>query len=213
MCTGNKGFTLVETLVAILILTMTIGALLTLAASGYFSIRYAKNQIIADYLAEESLEYIRNDRDNALLKNQSSPTDTWFTNWYDDYAVNRDGAYKKHTDRNGCFNKNGCTIDPYAVDVLGKKERNQNVRECASPCSQLVYYPATGFYGYSGKSYPTVFVSSAQRNSGIATTYARKVYFMVMPAGDQVEVSVEMSWKNGNTTKKVVKSILLTKWD
>ena len=43
----NKGFTLVETLLAVLILAGCIAALTELVSSGFFSVRYAKNQIIA----------------------------------------------------------------------------------------------------------------------------------------------------------------------
>lgn len=59
----QQGFTLIETLIAVFILTLTIGGLLTLAANGYFSVRYARNQIVANNLLQESLEYIRNSRD------------------------------------------------------------------------------------------------------------------------------------------------------
>ena len=63
-----SGFTLVETLVAISILTSSIVVLMSVLASGVSNTTYAKNKIIAGYLAQEGIEQIRNMRDSAVLK-------------------------------------------------------------------------------------------------------------------------------------------------
>lgn len=65
--TGKRGFTLVETLVAITILIIAIVGPMSLAQQSIASSRLAKNQITAFYLAQESVEYIRNTRDSNLL--------------------------------------------------------------------------------------------------------------------------------------------------
>ncbi|MFA5095388.1 MAG: prepilin-type N-terminal cleavage/methylation domain-containing protein [Candidatus Paceibacterota bacterium] len=61
------GFTLVETLVAISIFSVSIVALMTILGSGISNTNYAKTKIIASYLAQEGIEYVRNMRDSYVL--------------------------------------------------------------------------------------------------------------------------------------------------
>src|SRR3990167_10563893 len=64
---SKRGFTLVETLVAISIFTVSILGLLSVLSGGISDTSYAKKKIIASYLAQEGIEYIRNMRDNYVL--------------------------------------------------------------------------------------------------------------------------------------------------
>jgi type II secretory pathway pseudopilin PulG len=77
----NKGFTLVETLVAISIFTVSILGLISILASGVSDISYAKQKIVASYLAQEGIEYVRNMRDTAVLYPSVGQTaqDMWNT--------------------------------------------------------------------------------------------------------------------------------------
>ena len=63
----NKAFTLVETLVAVSIFTVSILGLISVLASGISDTGYAKKKIIATYLAQEGIEYVRNARDAYVL--------------------------------------------------------------------------------------------------------------------------------------------------
>jgi len=67
----SKGFTLIETLVAISILLVSISAPLTIASKGLASSYFAREQITAFYLAQDAVEYIRNTRDNNFLSGVS----------------------------------------------------------------------------------------------------------------------------------------------
>ena len=70
---NSKGFTLVETMVAVFILAIALTALLNLTARSLFSARYARNEITANYLMQEVVDYIRNQRDTtAFLKTDGS---------------------------------------------------------------------------------------------------------------------------------------------
>jgi len=73
---NNSGFTLVETLVAISIFTISILALMSVLAKGMSDTNYAKQQMTASYLAQEGIEYIRNMRDTSVLSGSSS-LDGW----------------------------------------------------------------------------------------------------------------------------------------
>ena len=66
------GFTLVETLVAISIFTISILAIMSVLGKGMSDTNYAKKQMTATYLAQEGIEYIRNMRDTFVLSNTNS---------------------------------------------------------------------------------------------------------------------------------------------
>jgi prepilin-type N-terminal cleavage/methylation domain-containing protein len=60
----NQGFTIIETLVAITILLISIAGPLTIAQKSLTAATLAKDQVIASYLAQDLMEYIKNTRDN-----------------------------------------------------------------------------------------------------------------------------------------------------
>ena len=81
--TGNRktggGFTIIETLVAVAILMIAISGPLVVANKGLTSALYARDQVTASYLAQETMEVIKNNRDN----NMNSDPSTWLNNIVD----------------------------------------------------------------------------------------------------------------------------------
>lgn len=72
----QQGFTLVETLVAITLLTIAIVAPMSLTMQSLSSAYYARDQITAFYLAQEAIEGVRAVRDGNILKTvYGTPTD------------------------------------------------------------------------------------------------------------------------------------------
>lgn len=67
MINSMKGFTLVETLVAVLMLSLSIAGPLTIASKGLNATVVAKDQFISFYLAQDAMEYVRFLRDTACL--------------------------------------------------------------------------------------------------------------------------------------------------
>lgn len=65
----TRGFTLVETLVAVTILSVAVVAPMSLTAKSLATAYYARDQIIAFHLAQEAIESIRHQRDNNILIN------------------------------------------------------------------------------------------------------------------------------------------------
>lgn len=84
----QQGFTLVETLVAIVVLTLSITGPLFIAQQSFNSAVTARDRTTASFLAQEGIEYIRSVRDHNYLSNESS--------WLQDLDV--------------CFGSN-CAID------------------------------------------------------------------------------------------------------
>ena len=72
----NKGFTIIETLVAIAILMISIAGPLTIAHKGLLAATYAHDTVTASYLAQDATEYVKNVRDNNILL-RSNLTNGW----------------------------------------------------------------------------------------------------------------------------------------
>lgn len=66
----SAGFTLVETLVAILILVTAIAGPLTIASRSLIAATVAKDQVTAYYLAQDAIEYVRFVRDTNKLEDE-----------------------------------------------------------------------------------------------------------------------------------------------
>ncbi|MEI6420189.1 MAG: type II secretion system protein [bacterium] len=68
----SGGFTLVESLIAISILMIAIVGPMTIVQNGMNSTMYDKEQFVAQFLAQEGLEYVRNIRDNSTDSRNNS---------------------------------------------------------------------------------------------------------------------------------------------
>ncbi|MBI3459054.1 prepilin-type N-terminal cleavage/methylation domain-containing protein [Candidatus Azambacteria bacterium] len=79
---ANSGFTLLEVIISISILTTGVIATIAFMNSELQQISYLKNKIIAINLAQEGIELVRNVRDNNLLNSKS------FNVWIDGNANN-----------------------------------------------------------------------------------------------------------------------------
>ncbi len=122
----TRGFTLIETLVAIGILVLAVTGAFSAAQMGITTSTYSKNQVIAFYLAQDGVEFIRNLRDNNGLREQA-----WLT------GISSDSS-------DPCYFNNTCTVDPTAVSP------NPNIIRCSggSGSCPLLKQDSSGIYGY-----------------------------------------------------------------
>ncbi|MDO8565247.1 MAG: type II secretion system protein [bacterium] len=120
----DRGFTIIESLVAITILIVAITGTLSAVQSGISSYIFSKDQIIAFYLAQEGFEQIRNIRDENRLKSLG-----WLT------GISANGS-------DPCYFGQACMVDPVASAVPTR---------CTSPgsCPLLRQNASTGFFGYN----------------------------------------------------------------
>lgn len=189
----TRGFTLVETVVAIFILSLSVGALLTLSTGGIFSVRYARNQMVADNLLQESLEYIRNSRDTAAQQG------IMWEDWLETLNVNASGNSVPYNSNDplGCFSDRGCQIDPYYP--------GRPIRQCQnSGCDYIQFYPEHGFYGYDNP-YPF------GQSDSTPTSYIRTIN-VNRTTENQIVVTARIQWLNGFNEKSVEQSLILTNW-
>lgn len=192
----QKGFTLIETIIAIFILSVTVGALLQIAAQGFYTVRYLRNQIVANNLLQEGIEFIRNTRDSEVLAKENGTWDAWITTM---------------RDQGGCFQETGCIVDPYVRHTQGVF---QPIMPCVDACTPFSFFEETGFYGYetNASGYPTDIASGTSYPTSYIRTITMKMLNDEPSVANQVIVTVTVVWENGDAAQKVSQSILLTKW-
>lgn len=127
----NLGFTLIETIVAIAILTMVITGPLSLSAQSLKAASAAKNNFLAANLAQEGIELIRFYRTNNMLRCSSNCDTAWLNGIINGPPGN-------------CQSGNGCYI----------AANNFVLNQCSggvypSGCPLLKIDPANNFYNYT----------------------------------------------------------------
>jgi prepilin-type N-terminal cleavage/methylation domain-containing protein len=135
----NKGFSLVETLVAITILLIAIAGPLTVANRALVDSRIAKNQTAAIFLAQDAMEYILHIKDSNVLASK---------NWL--------------TDIGSCAPPAKCTVD--TVDSTPGVIHNV----CGVGCPFLRFDSVNGLYGYNATWDETDFLRTVTVTSILA---------------------------------------------
>ncbi len=164
------GFTLVESLVAISILSMSIAATFTAVQSSLQNSSIAKDQTTAFYLAQEAVEFIKNRRDeNALISLNESPTVTkWLTGISD---VSADECWFG----GGGVNKKSCYIDVTAPTF----PVDNTIQTCPGGVCPKLLKDSNNLFGYV---------------SGTPTIFTRSIQLTDIVTGREVEIKVIMSW-------------------
>ena len=165
------GFTLIETLVAVTLLTIAIGAPMSLTSKSLATAYYSRDQITAFHLAQEAIESIRHERDNNIL-----------TNVFGTYADLLEGIPNT-------------TGAPFIVDT-----RDDSTRLCLDPedgpCPPL--QTDGELYGYRpGCIMPTTDCANGEGwENSIFTRTVRAEFVSGNP--DEVNISVEVVWRTGS---------------
>ena len=141
----NKGFTLIETLVAISILVIAVFGAFTAVQNGLSVSIFSKDEIVAFYLAQEAVEQVRNIRDENTLATRPS----WLT-----------GIAAQASDP--CWFGKTCMVNVLEGNGLWLTECTGTIPGVPK-CPNLTYEPTNGYYGY---------VTDAP---WIATTFNREV--------------------------------------
>ncbi len=127
--TKKSGFTLVEILVAISILSIAILATFTAVSQSLKATNFSEDQIVAYHLADEALEYVRNKRDSNAIQHI--------------IALGSGGTYGWLT---GISDR--CVTTACYVDV----PNNNTITACSgntASCPALLYNSTTGLYQYT----------------------------------------------------------------
>lgn len=186
----HRGFTLVETLLAVLILTMAIAGPLTIASKGLQLTLIARDQVMAGLLAQDALEYVHFVRDTNKLNNQN-----WlagFNSVSNNHTTNLTGGQAD------CTGGNHCTIDSLADQVT---YCGTSLAQCAS--SYLYFNSSGGNYTY-------------QTSGNTRTIFSRTISITTpSPGGNasEADVVVVVQWKDiGGVTRSLELRNALLDW-
>jgi prepilin-type N-terminal cleavage/methylation domain-containing protein len=135
----NRGFTLVETLIAISVLALAIVGPLTIAQEGLQAALISKDQITAFYLAQDAIEYIRYARDTNCLQAGSGSSGCPAGQW-----LAGNGNPQTTIDLTKCLSPNTCTVDVIALTPPAL---------CAGGvCSAINYDSSRNYFTYASGS-------------------------------------------------------------
>ena len=180
----NTGFTLVETLVAISIFSVSVLALISIISQGITNTSYAKSKIIAGYLAQEGIETMRNMRDTYVLYDSTiDPVNGSPSNGWAKFMTKLTNAAAL------CNTTNGCYFDSRNLDPSNHTQPvlSVSVAACNASCPDLLYNSMTGIYGYA---------------SGNDSGFNRKIQVTQVSA-DQRKVYSIVSWKQGSSSYNI----------
>lgn len=141
-----RGFTLIETLVAVSILTVAIVAPMTLTQQSLSSAYYARDQIAAYNLAQEGIESVRAIRDGQILAISQSAS-SGSIDLFGTIPVNQD------------FTIDGLDTDPATA-----------METCPSGCPHLQLSPDGSLYGYGAGWVETKFTRVLKASYVTGTT-------------------------------------------
>lgn len=170
-----RGFTLVETLVAITILLVVIVGPLTIAQKGIQSSYYAGEQTTAVYLAQEAIEHIQKLRDDVALHS--------FQDYKDGVNNDLESTRSWHAslvlDTN-CTEVEGCDVDMADIDMA----YDDMFVDCSlsqSECTLKIQDNTTErMYGYG---------------AGTPSKFTRKIFVGDFDAQGGVPVTVTVEWR------------------
>ena len=168
---ATKGFTLIETLVAISLLAVAIVAPMSLTSQSLNAAYYARDQVTAFNLAQEGLEAVRAFRDGQVLQISQSP---------DTAGINLFGTEGAGIPVNQDF-----TIDSRVTDL------SQSMTTCGQTgCPYLQVDSAASLYGYDPQWTSTYF----KRILRACYIQPTPTYTCNSTPSDEMRVTVTVTW-------------------
>ena len=182
---------MVETLVAISILTIAVIGPLGIIAQALHTSYYTRDQMTAYYLAQEAIEYVKNLRDQQgikITKQYLDDSEATLSPWLGD---NWDNTTHRLFNTNATLPNFGVVGLPTTYSLI----RNNGVytfETCPSNLCNYLKKDANGVYGVTD---PT----------GVDTQFRREIYFKRVDSSDipqEFKMVVNVYWKSGSSDAK-----------
>lgn len=196
----KKGFTLIETFIAISILMIVIVGPLTISQRSLASAKYARDRISAYYLAEDAIEYIRHLRDDKYYTMVGNANIDWSSTGF---LSQVSSCYSSDIN-----NPKWCVFDTklspeYPITADTGPANQANMRTCspntAKGCELLNFNHFIQTYTYDKQLDCTQADISAERQHICSTPFTRSISITDSPFNGNKElvVTVEVRWKSG----------------
>ena len=188
----SKGFTLVETLIAIAILMVAIAGPLTIASKALTVALGSRNAMIATYLAQDAMESIRNLKDNNL----AGASFSW-SNVVNSACTGYVGSidWTKLCPVPSAWSINAGTID----------FNSPSADTCNSVNSCLLYTDNSG----TKKGYYNLTSASLTANDR-PSPFTRYYYVVLNPNGKEATVTIVVSWIDNSIPNAITLQELMT---
>ncbi|MES3005800.1 MAG: prepilin-type N-terminal cleavage/methylation domain-containing protein [Patescibacteria group bacterium] len=203
----GRGFTIVETLVAISILMLALTGPLLIITQALKASYYSRDQITAFYLAQEAVEYIRNIRDKTSLSSELFDTD-----WLNDVTGGSTCATT-----GTCVNKYDEPVPQFKFNMTHQGAGYTFVNCGSTDCAPLSYDDLVQ-NGVFNDAVP--YGGNGTGNS----IFSRTIWFTTVPGDDkipdydsgvplrEVVTHVEIKWMQGTSQHKFVLESHLFNW-
>lgn len=186
----KKGFTLLETVVALSVITAAVVGPVYLITKGLFSSSFSRNKLIANNLAQEGLEAVRAVRENNVLCAFLKEDVSW--NWLQD----SDGA--------GSLTGTNLKVDVNQTDTITCAGKSLPNPRFSANCNEPLKLNASDQYGYAAGT-DTIFqrcVDVVQPGSSEGA----------IPASDIADLTVTISWSERGLNKNTVVKERIYNW-
>ena len=169
----QSGFSLVETLVAITVLLIVIVGPMTIITSTTRSTSFARDQVIAFFLAQEGAELAQKARDDIILDAFDGGSGTWsgFTD-----AASGEFRY--------CFDSTGCGLE-ILDDAAGS---------IAAPVQCSTVSPCELYTNSSANERSQYTLTSS---GNVSTGFERAIFFEATTNPDEIKVVSRVTWFDG----------------
>ncbi len=202
----SRGFTILETLVAIAILIIAITGPLAIVAQSLRSSYFSRDQITAYYLAQEAIEYVRNTRDTFGLDQTSHSGEDWISTLVDEFdgpvSINVPGSQQAryYLERSTAgYVLKSCTTGSECVAV----SLNRPLLDNPGSADEALY-------GEDSATEDSIFIREIIFNEptlGSGETYTS-------PTLRELDVTVKVKWRmqDGSYSSGIVLKEYLTNW-
>ena len=187
--TRSAGFTLVETLLAVAILSMAVIAPLSIVSRGLSAATTGKDRFIATALAREAVEYVRNVRDTNRLTAGAA--------WLDEIATGTSSAQ--------CDQPGGCVIDTLGANSSGDNKKILKAKTTGFDNTVLRIDDVTGLFSFTNNN-------GVGADNWTPSQFTRYVKVDEVTNNREARVTATVSWQAMFSIKEVVITDQLTNW-
>lgn len=195
-----RGFTLIETMVAVSILTLAVAGPLFTANRALVAAAIARDQLTASYLAQEGVEYLRAMRDNEFLIAYYADGSTASSVGWNSFIT----SVERY-----CLNAS-CTLDSALPSVPMGYGSGYSLAPVSGDARLYLTNCTSGSGGLSCTA-PNVY-TARQDLSGSARTAFTRTIRVVHISADEEQIVSTVSWSYHGTTFTMRVTDHLTSW-